>query len=191
MKNNKLLTFLFAFIPGTGQMYLGFMKRGISIMLLLFITIFLSPFLNIISFLVFIIWFAAFFDTFHIAAKLRTGELMSDDFICLKDKDLQDLFQVHKLKFDGKIPKYVGVAVLSIGIYSLLNQFYYDLYSFLLKYSDTAASILSSIWHGLPQLVVSIIIIIIGIKLVKAPKKTVSDDIVEYKIDSEQSKESN
>lgn len=31
---NGLLTLLFAFIPGAGQMYQGYMKRGLSLMLM-------------------------------------------------------------------------------------------------------------------------------------------------------------
>ena len=31
MKKNGILTFLFAFVPGAGQMYQGYMKRGLSL----------------------------------------------------------------------------------------------------------------------------------------------------------------
>jgi TM2 domain-containing membrane protein YozV len=31
-KKNSFLTFIFSLIPGAGQMYLGFMKRGLSLM---------------------------------------------------------------------------------------------------------------------------------------------------------------
>ena len=31
MKKNALLTFIFACIPGAGQMYYGYMKRGLSL----------------------------------------------------------------------------------------------------------------------------------------------------------------
>ena len=34
MLKNGLLTLLFAFIPGAGQMYQGYMKRGLSLMLM-------------------------------------------------------------------------------------------------------------------------------------------------------------
>ena len=32
MKKNALLTFIFACIPGAGQMYYGYMKRGTSLL---------------------------------------------------------------------------------------------------------------------------------------------------------------
>ena len=34
MKKNGILTLLFAFIPGAGQMYQGYMKRGLSLVLM-------------------------------------------------------------------------------------------------------------------------------------------------------------
>ena len=35
MKKSMFLTFCFSFIPGAGQMYQGYMKRGLSLMILL------------------------------------------------------------------------------------------------------------------------------------------------------------
>ena len=32
MRKSRILTFLFALWPGAGQMYLGYMKRGVSLM---------------------------------------------------------------------------------------------------------------------------------------------------------------
>ena len=37
MKKNGILTFLFAFVPGAGQMYQGYMKRGLSLITLFFL----------------------------------------------------------------------------------------------------------------------------------------------------------
>ena len=34
MKKNGFLTFCFAFIPGAGEMYQGYMKRGLSLVML-------------------------------------------------------------------------------------------------------------------------------------------------------------
>ena len=31
-QKNKILMFLFSLIPGAGQMYMGFMKQGLSLM---------------------------------------------------------------------------------------------------------------------------------------------------------------
>ena len=34
IRKNKFLTFCFALIPGVGQLYQGYMKRGVSLMIL-------------------------------------------------------------------------------------------------------------------------------------------------------------
>ncbi|MEG2852692.1 MAG: hypothetical protein RR879_07545, partial [Hydrogenoanaerobacterium sp.] len=68
MKKNSFLTFCFAFIPGAGQMYLGMMKRGVSIMLAFAVITAVAGFLNLplISVVLPVIWFFSFFDTFNI-----------------------------------------------------------------------------------------------------------------------------
>ena len=65
MRKSRILTFLFALWPGAGQMYLGYMKRGVSLMGIFCLLISITGFLNL-SFLFFllpVIWFYAFFDT--------------------------------------------------------------------------------------------------------------------------------
>ena len=39
MKKNGLLTFIFACIPGAGQMYYGYMQRGLSIAMILILCV--------------------------------------------------------------------------------------------------------------------------------------------------------
>ena len=46
-KKSSFLTFCFSFLPGAGQMYMGFMKRGISLMSSFFFLIFLAVFFNL------------------------------------------------------------------------------------------------------------------------------------------------
>ena len=38
-KKNKLLTLFFSFIPGAAEMYMGFMKQGLSLMALMAVSI--------------------------------------------------------------------------------------------------------------------------------------------------------
>ena len=41
-KKNRCWTFCFSFIPGAGEMYMGFMKMGISLMSLFVLVLFLA-----------------------------------------------------------------------------------------------------------------------------------------------------
>ena len=67
-RKNGFWTFCFAFIPGGGQMYQGYMKRGLSLMSMFMFVIFLSAFLGmgLLSLMLPVIWAYSFFDTFNI-----------------------------------------------------------------------------------------------------------------------------
>ena len=47
MKKNGILTLLFALIPGAGEMYQGYMKRGLSIITMFCLSIALSAWMGI------------------------------------------------------------------------------------------------------------------------------------------------
>ena len=68
MRKSRILTFLFALWPGAGQMYLGYTKRGVSLMTGFLLLIGMSNFLNLWIFATFtpVVWFYAFFDAWSI-----------------------------------------------------------------------------------------------------------------------------
>ena len=89
MRKSKILTFLFALFPGAGQMYLGYMKRGVSLMTAFFLVFALMGFLGM-SFLAFflpVIWFYAFFDTLNLRS-MSYEYLPHDDFLFHLDSSL-------------------------------------------------------------------------------------------------------
>ncbi len=69
-RKNGFLTFLCACCFGAGQMYLGMMKRGVSIMLAACLIFAVGGVLGISILLVLlpVVWFFAFFDTFNLRA---------------------------------------------------------------------------------------------------------------------------
>ncbi len=80
-KKNNFFTFIFSLIPGAGQMYMGFMKRGLSLMSVFFLIIFSTIWQNIgpLFFIALIAWFYSFFDTHN----LRSTP--NDEFYTLED----------------------------------------------------------------------------------------------------------
>ena len=77
MRKSRILTFLFALWPGAGQMYLGYMKRGVSLMGLFFLIFAIMGFLGL-SFLAFLlppssslVIFASFTDRTAISAQAK------------------------------------------------------------------------------------------------------------------------
>ena len=60
-RKNSFFTFLFSFVPGAGEMYMGFMKQGLSLMTL---------FLGFWLFAFYLIWmhFSLFFRLYGVTA---------------------------------------------------------------------------------------------------------------------------
>lgn len=183
MKKNRFLTFCFSCIPGVGQMYLGFIKRGFSILLIFCAFSFITSVLYSATWFLPVIWFTSFFDALNIGNKLRLGDIIVDDYLLINDKDLYHVFQIQKDKWSGRVPKYVGVSILCIGVYSLFDQFFDKIMWYLQDIIDPSLyNIIRSFWGDIPQFVVSIIIILIGVHLIKKPKHEFKDDLIEYKL---------
>lgn len=66
MKKNGFLTFIFACIPGAGQMYYGYMQRGLSIAMILILCVMAATVVEPLLFLCLVIWMYSFFDTYDL-----------------------------------------------------------------------------------------------------------------------------
>ena len=68
MKKNGILTLLFACVPGAGQMYQGYMKRGLSLitMFCLFIIVGSATGLDALVVGCIVVYMYSFFDTFNL-----------------------------------------------------------------------------------------------------------------------------
>ena len=111
MKKNGILTLLFACIPGAGQMYQGYMKRGLSLITLFFLCIMAGMLLlEQLVLTALIVWMYSFFDTFNLRAQFIAGTAPADDYLVhfnTKDARLTLFFRdSHKL---------VGWALIALG----------------------------------------------------------------------------
>lgn len=154
MKKNLFLTFCFSFIPGAGQMYQNYMKRGLSLMCLAGILLILAIMTNTIIFMIpFLVVMAySFFDTYNIRNTVGTQEQVEDDYV-LKG------FNFDKLKNN----KLLGIGIILIGGYILLNNILYGIAR------DTGIQILIDtirvIRAYLPSIIVAAITIGAGVKM--------------------------
>ena len=119
MKKNGILTFLFAFVPGAGQMYQGYMKRGLSLITLFFLCIMAGMLLlEPLVLTALIVWMYSFFDTFNLRAQFIAGTAPADDYLVhinWKDKRMQDfMMDSHKLLGWGLIALGAMVAYQNI-----------------------------------------------------------------------------
>ncbi len=155
MKKNLFLTFCFSWIPGAGQMYQNYMKRGLSLMCIFGILFALGVMIETVIFMVpaWIVFAYSFFDTFNIRNLIGTEEEIKDDYI-LKCVDLNRV----------KGNRLLGVGILLVGIYLLLNNVLYGIVKeteirFLINF-------IRVVRMYFPSVIVSAITIGIGIKMI-------------------------
>lgn len=181
MLKNGLLTLLFAFIPGAGQMYQGYMKRGLSLMLMCCAICVLAVLFSPIAFFLMLVFMYSFFDTLNLRAQIALGNAPADDYLVHldpKDKRLARLLlDSHKL---------VGWALIAFGALiayqSLIMNILGDLV-YRWGHSSPIFRALYLVMASLPDVVVCVVLIVCGIWLVKGPhpakKPDASKDIPE------------
>ena len=180
MKKHPIATFIFACWPGAGQMYLGYTKRGVSLMTAFMLTIGISGFLNIgiFSILLPVIWFYAFFDTGSIRNMDQAQRIASpDDFIVPNEVRRRGEAEAFARRYHTAF----GVGFILVGIYVLYDNLLMPLLATLLNSISYDLSWLWRLAGNLPTLVVALIIILLGIRLIRGDAKRDQDDVVEFR----------
>lgn len=165
-KKNSFLTFCFSLLPGAGQMYMGFMKRGVCLMSAFFLLIFFSSWLNLgpLMFILPVIWFYSFFDTHNLYA------LPDDEFYAMEDDYLIDP-KIVKDKANILQSKYrniLAITLIIIGFSILWNNMYDALKTIL---PEQVSDFIWRIGHNFPQLAIGVAIIAFGLYLISGKKK--------------------
>lgn len=172
VKRNKFWTVVFSFLPGAGHMFMGFMRQGTSIMVAFFGIMALASWLGLgeLSLLAPVLWFYSFFDCIN--KRFSTHE----QFVQMEDKFLfEDWFKSKKRISLGKFNTLIAVVLIVLGIYMLVSNtldtlMWYDILS------DRLMTLFHTVLRLLPRLAVSVVIIIVGIKLITGKKKEMKDD---------------
>lgn len=173
-KKNKILTFCFSLIPGAGEMYMGFMKLGVSTMTLFFIFFGVASSINLL-FLVNlcpVIWFYSFFNVHNINA------LSDEEFYAMEDYYLFNSYDRVKKQFSiflkhRKLLSYIliffGVSIIWNLCQNILEFFFYQ------YFSDELYYFFNRLTNTLPQTIIGIALVIIGIKLLQDKKSTLEN----------------
>ena len=120
MKKNALLTFIFACIPGAGQMYYGYMKRGTSLLVYFCLFIMLGTIISPLVVGVAVVYMFSFFDTYDLIRYLVAGDPKPDEF--LLPPDWQKQFGGAKAKMTPKMNKIIGWCLLLTGVYVMYDS---------------------------------------------------------------------
>lgn len=167
-KKSKGWTFLFSLLPGAGEMYMGFMKQGVSMMALFFVTIAIATCLNIGALLIVlpIIWCYSFFNVHNM------NSLSDEEFYALEDDYVFHLGTVLPMENLSKKQNKILAAILIIaGVCVLWNQVIDMVQRYIYTWvSQAVAEMISDILYSIPQFVIALILIGIGLRLIKGKK---------------------
>ena len=157
MKKNAFLTFIFACIPGAGQMYYGYMKRGLSMITFFCLFIMAGTLVNVLVVGSIIVWMYSFFDTYDLIRHLAAGEPKDDDLLLPANWDnIRAILPQHN--------KLLGWGLIAFGIWALYNILIADWMTTVLEHFF-GYGYAYDIIHGIPNILVGILLVVAGIKL--------------------------
>ncbi|MEA5082882.1 MAG: hypothetical protein VB018_01875 [Lachnospiraceae bacterium] len=186
MEKNSLLTFIFSFMPGAGEMYLGMMKKGLAIMTAFFAVVFLGMalYMEEICVILPIIWCYSFFDTINMRKYSPEGRIEKDNKF---GDDLKNFFGRDWSRLVQKKNTIFGVGFVLLGLYLLFENFVMPILN---RFCDYIGSyVLYDVVRGIPSMVVAFLIILLGIQLLKGSKikeEIKDEDLIEYEGDKDE-----
>lgn len=180
-KKNRFLLFCCSFIPGAGELYLGFMNMGLSLLMSFAILTVIVGFMRIgvLAFLPAVLWVYSFFHANNL------GSLTDEQFYNMEDTYLFGFSNTEmesiRQSLYGKYRKALAIILIILGVSMLWNVamdfIYYTVgYEFYDRYIAPYTNVIS---HTMPQLIISIVIIWFGIRLITGKK--VELDIMDEK----------
>lgn len=173
MKKQKhgFWVFIFSLIPGAGEMYMGFKKQGLSIMLLFWGSIALASITGLgwLAMFLPVIWFYSFFNV-HNLKSLSEEEFYSveDNYILHMDQLSGDMG-----KFLQKHQSAAAWVLILLGICILWSRFTSLLY---LIVPTNIVDYVYNICNSLPQIIIAAGIIAAGIYLLTQQKKKLKQE---------------
>lgn len=165
-KRSGFIRFLLSFLPGAGEMYMGFMKMGVSLMAVFFGLVSISMVLEsgILLFIDTIVWFYSFFHVHNLAG------MSDEEFYAVEDEYLLPLDEINlkEKKLSEESRKIVSICLIILGV--VLT--YQGLERMLCAYiPDWIYNMIAQITNSLPKIIIGLAIIYIGVKMIRGKKE--------------------
>ena len=165
-KKSRFWTFCFSFIPGAAEMYMGFMKMGLSLMSIFIVIVFVTAILNIgpLVFIAALAWFYSFFHARNIA------KMDQFEFDEMKDEYLFELNQVKTEEIKSVIAnqKAIAYVLIGIGVYLVWKSFFRVIYWIApVRFQN----LFWSMEDIFTRLVLGVIIVFAGLYLIRGKKR--------------------
>lgn len=177
-KKNNFWTFIFAFVPGASEMYMGYMKSGLSLLIAFAFAVAIPAAMyggDVFYVIPIIIYIYSFFHARNLA------KASDEAFEAFEDKPFwEELTGGDKISIPAKtLRKWLAVILIVFGVSSIWGMlsklvFSYEIWGFIL--SSEEYWVLQRAIDSVPSFVVAIIAIVIGAKLIAGKKKEVEKD---------------
>lgn len=172
-KKNKYITLIFSFLPGAAEMYMGFMKNGLSLLVA-----FILPFMftgifygaDCLALISAIIYIMAFFHARNLAAA------SDDEFNSFDDRFFWEEFidlKAENISADSykRCTAFCLILIGICGMWSLFREQLLRVISYFPEYQY-----LKNIINSVPRFVFSVFVIVIGVMLIKGKKKELEEN---------------
>lgn len=172
-KKNAFLTFIFSLLPGAAEMYMGFMKMGLSLMGVFFGLAILGSFFGQGIFLIadVVVWFYGFFHAHNL--RVMDDEdfyALEDDYIFHLDGSGQEFW--NKV-VAARYRKLAAAALILIGVSILWNNLLDLLYNILPEFIREYIYVFS---YRIPQIILGVAIIVAGVWMIRGKKQEILDE---------------
>ena len=168
-RKHGLLLFIAACIPGCGEMYQGYMKRGISILTAFCAVFALAVFLEIgaLAVLMIPLWLFSFFDSYNLRGQTDAQAESNPDAYLFGLSDMDSRRMSDLLR---KRHSLVGWGLVILGVYVFYTTAADWVTDFFYQFFDACwiGRILS---YDVPRLAVTVGIIALGVWFIRGPKK--------------------
>ncbi len=169
-KKNGFWRLMFSLLPGAGEMYMGFMKMGLSLMSMFFVILAIATMLEIgpLMFVAAIAWFYSFFHVHNLAS------MPDEEFYAVED---EYLFKFAENEKQGKelIHTYrnvIAAVLILLGIVMTWKGLLYMIGRYL---PEGFYWMIQDLGYRLPQFVVGIAIIVLGVYMIRGKKQQLDD----------------
>lgn len=170
-----ILFFLFSCIPGCGQMYQGYMKRGVSQTALVTAVLFVAVFLEIGALAVIIIpmWLYSFFDSYNLRRQRMEGTEDEDAYLFgMSDLDAHRLTELL-----SKRHSIIGWVLVLVGLYMLYDTVVRRMLGWLWDLFPWGEWLYGLLVYDAPRIAMTLLIIALGLWFIRGPKKKAPEDI--------------
>ena len=171
-KKNGFFRFVFSFMPGAAEMYMGFMKNGVSLMALFLISLMIPSVLrlsDVFSFVAILIWFYSLFHAWNLSScPIEQFQALPDEYVWTSFMEGKPL-----PVSNPTLKKWGAYALIIFGVVMLWENLSSVLYWVIPEYLWDQ---LSPLVDSIPQIVVAFVIIIVGIKLIQGKKEELNGE---------------